>query len=190
MITKKKVLLFIGLFFLIIIIFFTIKMLKEKSTLNKNKETIRIVNEQIFTCPNNDIISLYNDMLNTTENKAQSTPGLGVVDSTELDKKLYEMYSNYISSEWFESFRTKYYSKFYVYSIASEYEMKVHTIDIVQSKKIPTNYSFTIYLTYGPKDGVKKDTEVEGSAQLTNEGKISFITFFDKNLYKEFRSSL
>lgn len=183
----KKILLFIGLVFLIVTTFFMLKLSKEKSALDKKEEVIKVVIEHIFTCPNKDIISLYNKMQNTAEDKAQLThePGVTEYDSTELDKKLFEIYSNYISNEAYENFLTEYYTKFCVYSIANEYETKVQTIDIVQSKKIPTNYSFTIHLTYGPIEGEKKDTEVEGSAQLTKEEKISYITFFDNNLYKE-----
>ena len=188
----KKIFLFVGLFLLITATFFTIKILKEKNTLNESKDTLRFVTEQIFTCPNKDIIKLYNEMINTALDESQSTSKLGIVeyDTTKLDKKLYETYSNYISNKWYEAFRTEYYTKLFAYSIASEYDIKVRSIDIVQSKKVPTNYSFTLYLTYGLIEGDKKDTKVEGSAQLTNERKISYITFFDKDLYQEIRNSL
>ena len=154
-------------------------------SLNRNEEAIKTVLEQIFTCPNQEMIEVYNNMFS----RIQTSP-LEENINNEIDKKLYEIYQPYISSKWYESFVMYFYSYLYVYSTTDGYEIAVDHIDIKRSDTIPTNYSFMVYLNYSKEGGEKNHTKIEGSAQFLEEkGKISYLQLFDKNLKLELMSS-
>ena len=154
-------------------------------SLNRNEEAIKTVLEQIFTCPNQEMIEVYNNMFS----RIQTSP-LEENINNEIDKKLYEIYQPYISSKWYESFVMYFYSYLYVYSTTDGYEIAVAHIDIKRSDTIPTNYSFMVYLNYSKEGGEKYHTKSEGSAQFLEEkGKISYLQLFDKNLKLELMSS-
>lgn len=151
---------------------------------NKNKEMIRNVVEKIFTCPDEEMIKLYHNMIQ--KSLASSDSDVVSLKSKELDKKMDELYSTYFSEEYFETFRQEYYINYNIYSTAEGYQIKVKRIEVTQSKSIPTNYSFTVFLNYGLKGEAAKDLSIDGSAQISkNDGKISYIRFFDKELMNE-----
>lgn len=193
---KKKTVLGIGLglIFILVALFLVILQSGKIKTGDKNEETIQAVVEQIFTCPDEEMIDLYNDMQDTAINKSDSlTPGALVeFDSTEIEKKLKDMYAQYISEEWYDSFVEHFFTEFMIYSTAVGYETKVDQVVFTQSETIPTNYSFTIYLNYGQTDGEKKKHEIEGSAQISEkDGKVSYIQFFaDRDFKLELRDAI
>lgn len=192
---KKKTLLGIGLGVILILatIFMLIILSGKFKSGDEYEETIQAVVEQIFTCPDEKMIELYNDMHDDSSNKSDILPPGKIVefDATEIEKKLEEMYAPYITDEWYDSFVDHFETELIGYSIAVGYEIKIDHIEFTQSKTIPTNYSFTIYLNYGQTDGVKKDIEIEGSAQISEkDGKVSYIRFFiDKDFELELRNA-
>ena len=194
---KKKTVLGICLGFIIILstIFIVFALSEKKKSKDKNEKSIQTVVAQIFTCPNKEMIKLYSDMEEVVAEEKNLLPPETKIYSpseesySEINKKIEEMYAPYILNRWYESFVKQFEMKYVVYSITNEYETKVDHIKITQSDTIPTNYSFTIYLHCGPIAGEKKDIEIKGSAQFTEEnGKISYIKFFDKELYPELQS--
>lgn len=154
------------------------------------EETIQTVVQKVFTCPDEKMRELYNNMYEEAANKADTATESKVVgfDSTEIEKTLKEMYGPYISDDWYDSFVEHYETKLMIYSIASGYESKIDHIEFEQSKTTPTNYSFTIYLNYGQTEGEKKDIEIKGSAQIAEkDGKLSYIQFLeDREFMLEF----
>ena len=189
---NKKIILGIGSFFLVIVVCLILSFAKRAET-DKNEEAIRIVTTQIFTCPDEEMLSLFKNMISAMENRisASPEPGYGALESSSIDEKIKELYGPYISDEWYESFLQHFYSNFFSYSIADEYETKVNNIKITQSKEIPSNYEFLLSLNHGLKNGSKENIEMKGSAQFTGEeGKITYLRFFDKDLHMKLRESL
>ncbi|MDF2473753.1 MAG: hypothetical protein K0R21_1535 [Anaerocolumna sp.] len=178
-------------FILIIAVIFTIFILPSLKS-NENEDKIKAIIEQIFTCPDREMITLFEDELKKIRDSS-TTPGTIVgLDFIEIEKKLKEMYGPYISEPWFDSFVQHYFNEFMIYSTVAQYEMKVTNIEFVQSKTIPTNYSFTVSLNYGPAEGEKKDIKIDGSAQISeDDDKVSFIQLFTSNEFKlEFREKV
>lgn len=181
---KKKIILGIGLVILIIVIFFIFYFIKKANESAKNEEAIRVVTEQIFTCPNEEMIKLYIDMQNVAD---KTELGVHELNTKEIENKIYEMYAPYISDDWYESFVEKFFAYYLYYSVASEYETKVNKVAIIQHDKKSDNYSFVVSLNYGPIDGVKEDIEIEGRAQFAKEaGKITYIKYSDDVLLRTF----
>lgn len=174
----------LGLIFILTTILLVIILSGKFKSKDENEKIIQAVIEQIVTCPDKKMIELYKDMYNNPNialNKSDSPPPGTVVKfaSTEIDKKLEEMYSPYISDEWFDSFVKHFAIQYHIFSTAVGYETKVEHIEFTQSEAIPTNYSFTIYLNYGKTNGKKNDIEIEGSAQISEkDGKVSYIQLF------------
>ena len=191
--TKQKTLMGIVIIVVLAAVALVVQVSMKENARDANNEAIRAVVNNIFSSPNDEMISLYNDMLHKAEQEAASSvPGRTVgFDSTELDKKLEETYAGYIAKDWYEAFVNHFYSGLITYSIAGKYDIEVNKIDIAQDRSDPMNYSFTVYLSYGPVGGSKEDTEIKGSAQFAKEeGKLSFIRFFDNDLIDELRNSL
>jgi hypothetical protein len=184
--------LFVILTMILIILTYSVKM----SAIDKNKEALQTVIKQIFTCPNEKMISLYKDMNKEVEDIIANLPAdttVYTIDNKvyrEIDSELEHLYAPYISSEWYESFIFRFKTNYYIYSVAEGYECKANRIEITQSSTIPTNYSFAIYLSYGLKEK-KKEIELKGSAQFAKEeGKLSYIQFFiDRDFQTDFMST-
>lgn len=198
MIYKRNNILRIGIALISIFIVILLVVIFSKKTKSKveNEEVIQHVVEQIFTCPDNEMVELFRDMDTAIHDITPSLSSKSLLELdnsifSNIDKKLEEIYASYISDKWFSSFVNHFYMKYYIYSTAIGYETMVDHIVITQSETIPTNYSFTIYLNYGPTDGYKKDIEIEGSAQiLQDDEKISYIQFFaDKSFMLELREN-
>ncbi|MGB4659680.1 MAG: hypothetical protein WBI07_10890 [Mobilitalea sp.] len=157
------------------------------------EETIQTVAEKIMTCPDEKMMELYDSMYAQAANSTYTLDQGKVVEyeATPIEKKLLEMYGPYISEDWYESFVIHFETEFMMYSTATGYESKIDHIEFEQSKTTPTNFSFTIYLSYGQIKGEKKDIEIKGSAQMAEEdGKIAYIQFLtDRDFMLEFRNA-
>ena len=182
----------VGLIIILAIIIIAFPLLEKMKSKNKNEKAIQAVVEQIFTCPNEELIKLYSDMSEAVDDKIDSlSPDIKIYsltdeDFSKIENKLEEMYAPYILSSWYESFMKHMQMNFVIYSISKDYEIEVDHIEITQNETISTNYSFTIDIHYGLIDGEKKDIEIKGSAQFTDvNGKISYIKIFDNELRSE-----
>jgi len=163
---------------------------------DKNKEAIINVVEHLFTGPDIEMVQLFQEFNQALEEMVSKKPVNTMFSPDDslynnIDEKLIKMYAPYMTEEYYNgAFARDYWSYYFVYSTTEEYEIKVDAIDITQSDKEPMNYTFTIYLNYGPKDGDKKDITIEGSAQFASEeGKMTYLQIFnDKALNFELRS--
>lgn len=180
------------------VIIFVINPLNSKL---KNEKAIRVVVTQLFTCPNEELIQLYSDMnkeldaylLERQNDPEHANEGVYVPDENDISSfskiknKLMEMYTPYFTDKGYETFYDKLiFNNYVVYSTALGYNTEVVLVEITQSETISSNYSFTVSLRYGPTDGDKKDIEIDGSAQVTEDvGKLSYIQFFDRDLRME-----
>jgi hypothetical protein len=191
---KTKTLLGVGLvlIFILTTIFLTSTLLRKMKPQDENQKNIQIVLEQIFTCPDQEMIDAFSNMYIIKDEEINfdnpSSIVIGQFDTTEIEQKLKEKYAPYISDTWYDSFIQHFYNEFRIYSTAIDYETKVKHITITQSEKIPTNYSFTIDFNYVPSQGEKKDIKIEGSAQISEkDGKISYLQLFaDRDFVMEF----
>ncbi len=146
---------------------------------DKNEEALKVVLEQMYNCPDNELIELSNQI--TQADGIEIAPGLYSLENTDYFKKILELYQPYFSEKGLESFLNRAYPSVY-HSDAEDngYITKVEKIEVTRNKKIKTNYAFTVYLNYVPKEGDSQDIEINGSAQFAEEeGKITFIQFFD-----------
>lgn len=142
---------------------------------------IQNVMELMFNCPNEELVKLSNNMVEEITNKQETGLSKEDLSQTELFKKIDELYKGYFTEKGYETFlRLGYPYSFHVNAYEAGYILKVNKVTVTPNKKIPTNYSFTAEILYGPKDGEQKKFEVTGSAQLEeNSDKISYIQFFN-----------
>lgn len=184
---RKKTILGISLSILCValIIMLVVLISGDRKSDNKNEEAIKTVIENIYTCPNDELIKLYTELHNNMLTNPQLQVDI-VGYHREINDKIEDMYKEYISSNWYDSFFMRFTTTYYVYSTASDYNITVDHIDITQSDTIPMNYSFTIYLDYGKVGDEKNRLEIEGSAQFSEEeGKISYLQLFDRDFRLE-----
>lgn len=157
---------------------------------DKKEDLIQSVVMQVFSCPNEELIKLMNDMneeieISNTNKKSTS------LEDFEFFKKLDSIYSPYFTDKCYEDFLNKRIPyKYHIETDSLGYKMNVTDIEIKQSKNTPTNFDFSINLSYGPEDGEKIKTSINGSAQFADgNDKISFIRFFDDDLNRELEES-
>jgi hypothetical protein len=191
---KKKTLFAIGLglIFILTMIFLINILLRKIKPQDEIQDNMQAVLEQIFTCPDQEMIEAFSNTYNIRDDEiifdTPSSITIGQFATTEIERELKEKYAPYISDTWYDSFIQHFSNEFHIYSTAIDYETKVEHIEFTQSEKIPTNYSFTIYINYGPFHGEKKDIEIEGSAQIAEkDGKVSYLQLFtDRDFIMEF----
>lgn len=182
-----------------VILFIIFSSLKSNS---KNEDTIQAVARQVFTCPNEELILLYSNwnkeideyMLEKENDPNSPDTGTYSIDViapnsfSKLENKVHEIYSPYFTDRGYELFYKHFMNNHNTYSATPGYQIEVLKVDITQSETIPSNYSFTVFLRYGTIGGEKKDIKVDGSAQVTEEeGKLSYIQFFDRDLFYELK---
>lgn len=59
------------------------------------------------------------------------------------------------------------------------YEISVDNIDVVPKENDTTGYDFKVNVTYWKGPAQKSKAEISGTAQCAEEGKISFMNYFD-----------
>ncbi len=148
---------------------------------DKNEEAIKAFVNQMFTCPDNELIEASRQIVVDTPNEHASS-GIKVYSgySSKFEEKLKEKYAPYFSNSHFESFCQQ------AFPLSSHFAanklgitIEVDKIDIVKEKDItPVTYTFTAHLKYGPENGEKKQDVVTGSAQFgKDKGKITWLKF-------------
>lgn len=184
---RSKKLLELGLGALVIVVAIAMLFIysDKRKPMDKNEEAIRIVVEQLFSGPDQEMVQMFQKFVQDLEEVTPKQLNTGISSDTNLysdiDEKLAIMYAPYMTEEYYKGgFSRNYWSYYYVYSTATGYERKVNDIEITRSENDPINYSFIIHLNYGPQDGDKKEIKIEGSAQFAQEeGKISYLQIFD-----------
>lgn len=157
----------------------------DRKSTNKNEEAIKTVIEKIYTCPNDELIDLYNNMINNVQSQDDLDDHF-----KEINSKVEYMYKEYIASDWYDSFFIRFATTYYIYSTAPGYNITVDHIDIIQSDTLPMNYSFIVYLDYGKVGDEMTRLEIDGSAQFSEEeGKISYLQLFDRDIRLELMKS-
>lgn len=184
---KKKTIISISLSILSValIILLVILISGDRKPASKNEEAIKTVVENIYTSPNDELLKLQAEL----ENKLLTNPPsqVDILDYyKDINDKIGEIYKEHISSDWYDSFLMRFANSYYIYAIASDFNITVDHIDITQSDTMPTNYSFIVYLDYSKVGEEKARLEIEGSAQFTEEeGKISYLQLFDRDFRLE-----
>jgi hypothetical protein len=192
--TKRIFVIVAALIIVIILILsgnYIYKFIRDKSEDKKNKEVIEAVVTQIFTCPNEELINLYQKMyqqMAKIATKSEEEPKTEPNYSSLIEDKLKEVYGPYFTDRAYTKFKMKYIINYYVYATAMDYNVTLDRVKIVRSETIPSNYSFIVSVKYGPEGSSLKEMEIEGSAQLYEEpGKLSYIQFIESKLYRELR---
>lgn len=174
--------------YLVVIAVWTLFLIGCSRKQNINEQAIETVVQNIFTCPNEDLDTIYDEMLEQMANAATLPKGTKSALET-YDQKLEEIYSPYFTEKGYEAFyrRMIYTRELSYHSFAKDagYEIEVEEVEIKRSKSIPSNYSFTAHVYYGKIGAQKEKLEIEGSAQIYEQrGKLSFINIIDPTLMK------
>lgn len=177
MISKNKIIVF-----MIVIATFT-GILFTGCSKQERGSTIKNVIELMFNCPNEELINLSNKMVDEITNTQETGLSLTEQSQPEFFNKIDELYKSYFTEKGYDTFlRLTFPYRFHIDAYEAGYTLKVNKVTVTPNKKIPTNFSFTAEILYGPKDGEQSKFEVTGSAQLQEEGdKISYIQFFNIN---------
>ncbi|MYL33883.1 hypothetical protein GLW05_09755 [Pontibacillus yanchengensis] len=148
------------------------------STEEKHIETIKHVLEKLFTGPDQELVELFEEPENVSvigrEGESSSTES-----PTELDRYLEDQYKPYFTTNMYERFIGIYAMNYPLKSYASDYQLRVGSIEVDQIESTEGVYDFTVHVMYG-KDGMEeKEKEVEGRVNVNDEGKISNIEILD-----------
>lgn len=197
--SKQKIrIIFISLFGIVIIglgIYLS-KEIDNRNLEKKRHDVMRTVVSKLLTGPNQELITLYDEMFqqivsgpDQQQGTSTQDSGIYIPDSSKLENKLREMYQPYFTEESYEKFEMQFLNEFHTYSTTNGYQVIVHDIDITQSETIPTNYSFMADMRYGIEGEVLKPIEVTGSIQMDHEeGKLTYIQFLNQDLFKTLRN--
>ncbi|MHB8130377.1 MAG: hypothetical protein ACYDEX_15395 [Mobilitalea sp.] len=159
----------------LLLFFFGFRIITKINTDDKNQEALQTVIYSLFTCPDSDWIQNFqNDKSKEAGNEEYIKDSMY---SKEYLKKLEEIYSPYFTDKMYKRNIPLYVNLNQATAFHINYQVNVDHIDIVQDKKDPRSYTFTIFINYGPVDGKLENTEVTGKAQCLEKGKISFLRF-------------
>lgn len=197
--TKRKVrIILISLFGIALVALgiFMYRAIINRSLEKKRHEVIRTVVTQLLTGPNQELITLYDEMFEQTRLKSdQNQQGessqdsrIYSPDSSKLQNKIRNLYQPYFTDGSYEKFESKFLIEFYIFSTTSGHQLIVKDLDIKQSETNPTNYSFTAKVQHGKEGSEMEDIEVTGSVQMDHEeNKLTYIQFINHDLYRELR---
>lgn len=154
---------------------------------DEKETTIRTVLEQVYNCPDEEIIALSKEEPKVDESKLSET-GTGIAPIVEgvLFDKIEELYQPYFTEEAYQNLLNERVP--YGYHLDAEengYTLKVNSIDINKNKTDKTKYDFTIHLKYTSEAGEEKAVDIQGAAQFSEDGKINYLKTFsdlDKKL--------
>ncbi|MDD2494751.1 MAG: hypothetical protein PHE29_06115 [Tissierellia bacterium] len=147
---------------------------------DNNVEAIQTVLKNAFTCPNEEIIYLLEKMKLDEEVSiiGENVEKHNVSKDTLLDKKFREIYGDYFTKNWYNSFVNNYALPNSYIIARYGYDIEVDEVEVKKNDNDPIGYSFVVFLNYGKNKYDRINGEITGSAQCSEEGKISFMRFY------------
>jgi hypothetical protein len=139
----------------------------------EEEETLSTVLEQVFNVPDGELIELSQETIDTKD--SDTTGVLSIMDSKFLNR-IDEKYQTYFTETAYENFlkeRVPY--SYHLDAYDNKYTLKVDTIDFDHNKTNKTKYDFIIHLIYKSDKGEEKKLALQGSAQFSEAGKISYL---------------
>jgi hypothetical protein len=147
---------------------------------DENKTTLKTVLEQVYNCPDEELIELSKEEPKVDESKiSDSGTGIAPIEEWVLFDKIEELYQPYFTEEAYQNLLNDRVT--FMYHLEAEennYTLKVNSIDIVKNKTDKTKYDFTTNIIYTPETGDEKTVEIQGTAQFSESGKINYFKIF------------
>lgn len=200
---KKHIMIIVLMLLLTVVVIlsvFLFRMMKDRINDRNNRKTIQTVVTQLLSCPNEELIGLYEDMYCETSEALEKhfdpltgPDNLSVLDSSKIEEALEDNFKPYFTDRGYASFERWFLINDYAYSTALDYSIIVNKVEILRSEEIATNYSFTAYLTYGLTGSIGENIEIKGSAQFYEQvGRLSYLKLIDvdRQLYQELRNKV
>jgi len=149
------------------------------------KLTIENVINTIFNCPDQELIRLNVVMLEEMD-QASKNSEIYLLENSELYQKQEELYKSYFTEVGYETFvKSTIPLRYHFGAEELGYKIVVDHVDIIKSEQFETNYSFTVYLSYGQLNDDRKEYELEGSAQFIDQfSSISNLQIFNEEFNK------
>lgn len=152
---------------------------KAKRDIHKtNKYAIEEVLRKSLTCPNLNLSELREDV-SIIGNDSDINIDSKLFTNGSLAEELESMYKPFLTEKYFDLFIGKHALSFEIVADRAGYEISVDNIDVVPKENDTTGYDFKVNVTYWKDPAQKSKAEISGIAQCAEEGKISFMNYFD-----------
>lgn len=145
-----------------------------------NKRSIEEVLRKSLTCPS----------LTSLENFNPTTEGISIIgknadktseksDKNPIGEELKSMYEPYLTENYYKKFIGTHAMTFEIIARRSGYEIRVVSVNIIPKENDSIGYNFKVNVTYWKDIEDKSTTDVLGTAQCLEEGKISYLKYTD-----------
>lgn len=135
-------------------------------------ENIKTVLTTQFTSPDEELVTLYKENLTTIGSTTDEPPK----DSSELDHYLENIYQQYFSENYYDTFIAKDGILFQFAAETSGYDMSVDSVDVTESDDI---YEFSIIINFHKENETENQATVTGTVSIDDNGKITRINYLD-----------
>lgn len=144
---------------------------------DKKEEALKTVLEQIYNCPDTEITKL-RDQAKEALKDSNTDTGIVSADNSAFLEKMNETYQPYFSEKAYEIFLDNRTPSRYHFDAADRgYTTKTDKIEMERNDRDKSNYSFTLHLKYLPKDGNEQSILLKGSADFSEDNKITALNF-------------
>lgn len=145
--------------------------------------SIQTVLKHEFTAPDHEFNRLAQDLDALQKSNMSEEEYAAVLESPEYhaySAYIEKTYASYFTENGFENFLNT--EAFFYHYFDADYQLSIDKLNIVQSEKTPTNYTFSFSVNYKNPSGKTASYEFEGSAICPEAGKIGKLTINDKDL--------
>lgn len=145
---------------------------------DKKETALKTVLEQMYNCPDRELIQLRDQLTLQLPSDIDAAGDTAYPDGNVFIDKLYSKYHPYFTDKAYEAFLKNRYPGRYQFDAADRgYIIKTEQIKI--TRKEVSAYSFALHLKYQSKDGTEQTILINGSAEFSDDSKISSLVFED-----------
>lgn len=144
--------------------------------------SIQTVLEHEFTAPDKEFNRLAQDLDALQQDNMSEEEYAAVLESPEYQAYsayVEKTYAAYFTENGFENFLNT--EAFFYHYFDSDYQLSIDKLNLVQSEKTPTNYTFSFSVNYKNPSRKTASYKFEGSAICPEAGKIGKLTISDKD---------
>lgn len=153
---------------------------KEEDIHEINISAIEHVLKKSLTCPS----------LNNLDDINPSTEGISIIgngdnkvsekqEKNPISEELKSIYEPYFTENYYEKFIGTHAMTFEAAARRAGYKIRVDNINVTTKENDAIGYDFKVNVTYWKDSKEKSTAELSGTAQCLEEGKISYINYFD-----------
>ncbi len=143
---------------------------------DKKEIALKAVLEQMYNGPDRELIQLRDQLTLQPSSDIDAAGNTASPDDNDFIDKLYNMYHPYFTEKAYEAFLKNRYPGRYQFDAADRgYTITTDKIKIEQHEA--SAYAFTLHLKYQPKDGTEQTILINGTAEFSEDSKISSLNF-------------